>query len=245
MLCTVIKSIIQGQKKMKIYTKLGNNPDCHYTQVNNPTEEIIRKDDIEDREKLDKIMIELGFSKVIRDRILASMGGYLETCGPSALSTGVHAIGQMPKIIMPGGYKPQVEQLIEDCMNDPNSYNEMIKYRSDVNPVNWMGNRIPQWYQYASKAVFGVGSLFIESKDPDYIRQSIDNNMSVMACMINPGHFIPIVGYDNDSGNFIYHDPWPGNYYPNRLVGTSAFNRELTPQEWKANIYGWTIRIGG
>ena len=229
---------------MKIYTKLGAMSDCHYTQENNVTEEIIKKDDAEDREKLRKTMVDLGMSKKVIEYILESMGGYLETCGPTALSTCIHAIGKMPVFNCPGGYIQKPENVITDCLNDPYSYPYLRQIRKETDPAKWLGNRIPQFYAYACHEVFGVTALFNWSKDLDYVYHSIRDNYAIMACMRDPGHFIPIVGYDDQTGNLIYHDPWSSNYYPKRLQGTPAFHRELYPSEWEANIEGYTIRIG-
>ena len=235
---------------MKHFTKYGALEDTVYSQVNNPSEEQIRKDDIEDRAKITAFLRDAKISEAIISKAMQAMGGYLETCGPTAATMGVHAIGKLGTFECPGFYSPQPEQIAADWFNDPRNYAMMRKIRPETDPAAWAGNRIPQFYPAMIKDVFGVTAIFAWDKSYEYISKWILENFSFLACFKEsmlkkvPGHFFTVVGFDDQTGNIIYNDPWPGNYYPARYLETSAMNRELTQAEWQENVEGYTVRIG-
>ena len=71
----------------------------HYSQLNNPEEELLRK---------------------------VGANGHLETCGPSAFCSCLSAVGYDLEIKTPGGYKHQPESLLTSFFNDPRNYKRFI-----------------------------------------------------------------------------------------------------------------------
>ncbi len=108
-----------------------------------------------------------------------------------------------------------------------------------------MGNEVPQWYEAAVPAVFGVKARFYWGSTTDDINQALSNGRGVLSCLTNPGHFIAIVGSDTDAKQFIYHDPWPGNTWPAAMAGKPGFMRRVGYDELAGNVQGWRVEIGG
>lgn len=197
--------------------KLWNDKDTYYTQTNNPQEEILRKED---------------------------GGGFLESCGPTAAVSIVHAIGKNVKITCPGEWSPQPESVLFNFFHDQRNYVEFKKIRTGLNPYNYFNNRVPQFYPYALMKVFNVKALF-EWKSLSDIQELLKSNIGIMPCLRKPGHYISIVAYDSDTEEVIYNDPWPNNFWPSSLNGTSGFNRRILLNKLTQNINGYRIVIGG
>ncbi len=69
-------------------------------------------------------------------------------------------------------------------------------------------------------------------------------NIGLVICLKKPGHYIAVIGVDEEKREIRYCDPWPYDYYPKRLINTSPFNRALTEDEFKSNVNNWYIAIG-
>jgi hypothetical protein len=191
-----------------------DDEDTYYSQVNNPTEQILRKEDGKE---------------------------WLETCGPTAAVNIIAAMGRTVKVTCPGGYEPQPEEVLSDWFHDPANYKRMKNLRDGVDPGVWMGNEIPQYYPAAVWDVFGVTGTFAWGCDPAIVKGALRAGRGVMVCLKNPGHYIAFVAYDGDE--FVYRDPWPGNTWPARWRGHRGFNRVLTAVEFD-NIKDYRIEIG-
>lgn len=199
----------------------GNDQDCYFSQTDNPEEQAISK-------------------------ILGKP--FLESCGPTSASmlvfarlTEKEAEDYYPKC--KGSYKPQPESVLYDYFHDPVNYAELERHRP-INPMHWCGNRIPQWYTPALMGVFGVKATFAWGKNYKSIARNISNNIGVMLCLKSPGHFIAVVGCNPEKKELIYNDPWPENWWPQRLKGTSPFNRIMRLDELRDNVREFVVLVG-
>lgn len=159
-----------------------NDRERYYTQVNNPTEEQLRK---------------------------AGVSGWLETCGPTAAVNCIAALGADLTITCPGRYRPQPEEVLSDYLNDPRNYGVLRAARPDVDPSEIQGNRVPQDYPVAVREVFGVRATYLESLGWPGVMGHLVARRSVQVCLIKPGHYLAVVAYDETTDEMIYHDSWP------------------------------------
>lgn len=158
--------------------KHWNDSDCFYVQTNNPTEEILQK------------------TGVVR---------YLETCGPTSAVNCLAAMGHKVTIDTPGGYQPQPEEILNDFFNDPRNYWELKKERNDINPADYLGNEIAQYYPLAIKRVFGVRCRFVFASWRDII-ENLKEGQACQICFKVPGHFVAAVAFDDETQEIIYND---------------------------------------
>lgn len=193
-----------------------DDPDAYYSQTNNVVETILAKTNADRK---------------------------LETCGPTAAVMLLDAIGRLEQIDTPGGWAIQPEDVLACWFNDPRNYPAMRAIRGDIDPADIMGNEVPQWYEAAIPEVFGVPAKFYWNCSVDLIREALQNGRGILAVMYNPGHYIAIVGYDTDTLEIIYHDPWPGNPWPEWYTGKSGRLRRMTIQEQK-NLKPYRVEIG-
>jgi hypothetical protein len=192
--------------------RIWNYRECYYTQANNPTEEILRK---------------------------RSDGPWLVSCGPSAATCCVAAMGHDVDILCPGTYRPQSEEVLMDFFNDPRNYAALKAARPDTPPDVWHGNEVPQFYPMAVQAVFGIGAVFLWGHDFGRAASSLEAGRAVQLCLVKPGHYIAAVAYDDERREIIYNDPWPG-----RFSDGNGFNRRMGEAEFKSNPKPFLIVYG-
>ena len=180
----------------------------YYSQENNAAEELLRK-----REE----------------------NSWLETCGPTAAVSCLAALDYNLNIYCPGPYKPQPENCLQDFFNDPRNYKELERIRRDTDPVSFLGNRIPQWYPFAVKEVFGALGQFLFTSGIEITISALKKGYAVQLCLISPGHFIAAVAYDDESSEIIFNDPWPAG------VGGDGFNRRMDSAEFDRNVKNYAI----
>lgn len=190
-------------------SKNYNNKDCWYIQTNNPTEQSFKK---------------IGLSS------------WLETCGPTAAVNCLAAVGADLNITCPGSYKPQPEEVLTDWFNNPVNYTVLKNIRDNVNPDEYMGNRVPQYYPEAIEQVFGASANFIWGKMRDTI-DYLNLECAVQVQLIKPAHYIAIVAYDNSVDEFIYNDSWPNR----KGLQNNGFNERMTISEYKSNVHDFII----
>ena len=150
----------------------------HYSQRNNPEEEMLRKAKVKD---------------------------WLETCGPTASVSCLAVKGCDLQIKCPGPFDPQPESVLADWFNDPRNYDILQTIRKGIKPEDWMGNRIPQYYPAAVIDVFGQHASF-EWLAIELVRAFLKEGRPVQACLKRPSHYIAVVAYDTDKKEFIYND---------------------------------------
>lgn len=128
---------------------------------------------------------------------------WLESCGPTAMASCIDALGCMQSLTL-GSYHPQIEDLITLYMNDPQNASILTKIR---NVPGVPGNRVPQYYPTAAKALFGVNAKFVWTEDSvDVVIDALMQQQTAQLCFKSPGHFVAVVAYDSDSHELIYND---------------------------------------
>lgn len=183
---------------MILGAKLWADRDTYFTQTNNPTECMLKK-----------------------------MGAkWLETCGPTAAANCLAALGYNLTVTTPGGWVPQPEEVLEDFLNDPRNYPDFRTVRPGLDPASIPGNRVPQYYPLAVARVFGAQGRYIEDHSFDALADHLSKGMAAQICLINPGHYLAAVAYDDETHEIIYRDPWPA-----RLPDGNGFNRRLTAED--------------
>ncbi len=172
-----------------------------YSQVNNPMEEELRK---------------LGYAH------------WLQSCGSSAAATGMAVVGWDMVIRCPGDYAPQADQMLNDFLNDPNVYMLLRAAAPWINPTLVPNNRNAAHLPVAGLHVFGARGLYWNPLKVDGILDQLRRGRAVQVCINPPGHYIPIVAFNEESKQFVYHDPWPGRKAD---WNGNGFARELSPDE--------------
>lgn len=198
--------------------KLWEDNNTYYTQTNNPSEESLRKEDGK---------------------------GYLESCGPTTAVNLVHARGNSVDVLCPGTHKPQPETVLFDYFQDPRNYKKFKDVRPTIDPYAMFNNRVPQFYPVAIREMFGVKASYKEGYlSFDRIATSIFSNIGLMVCLKDPGHYIGIVAVNESKKEVIYRDPWPNNYWPENLKGTTGFNRKIEWKDFSTNLKSFYVKIG-
>lgn len=195
---------------MIIGCKYWDDRDRFYTQENNSTEELLKK---------------LGFKN------------YLETCGSSMVTNCCMSIeGTSYKF---EELRIQPEDLVTALLNNSHNYGELQKYRPNLDPSEYPGNRIPQYHPYAAEHIFGIKAEYLEMNgfNSDFVKSKLEIGCSIGACYKKPGHFISIVAYDATTDEFITKDSWRSTIKD----GTNGFLRRI-PKNWiKTNIQNYCI----
>ncbi len=185
----------------------------HFVQLNNPTEEILRKAVIEKRK------------------------GFLETCGPTSALNCLAALGYFVTILTPGGYKPQPEEVLTDFFNDPSNDREFERIRAGIQIANIPENRVPQYYPYAVRTVFEADAEFRWLKNWKEVTALLQAGAAIQLCLKVPGHYVAALAYDIEADELVYNDPWPDR----AGLMNKGFNERMGKAEYEANVEGYVI----
>jgi hypothetical protein len=167
----------------------------------------------------------------------------LETCGPTSAIMALDSMGFNLKIKAPGLWKVQPEDFLTLYLNDPRNAEKLQGQREDIDPRNYMGNRIPQYYPIAIQEVFGAKATFEWGASFPKVVTFLQKGNAVMLCLKDPGHFICAVAYNRVDETIIYHDPWPDNKWPERHRKTPGFGRTLAESDFE-NVQGFIVWFG-
>lgn len=221
-----------------IYLKYGDSKtDSYFIQTNNPTEEKLRKEGIEDYADVAEILNGKTDS-ITLERLKKRIQDFLESCGPTSgtMLCGATKSETAIAIRTPGGYLPQPEEVLSDYLNDPANYDKFRKVASWFDPTILPGNRAAVYYPIAVWEVFGIRCKFVGSLTYDQVVACIKNNQGVQIVLKNPGHFLAIVGVDTDRKELIYNDSWP-NRHPDR----NGYHKRMTLEEYTTNVKDSTV----
>lgn len=201
---------------MIVGLKNWDDINTYYIQNNNPQEELLRKTNESD---------------------------YLEFCGATAIVSVLHARGDDVTITCPGPFKPQPESVLGNFFHDPRNYKLLKDIRPSIDTKKYMNNRVPQFFPIAIRRVFDVAAFF-EWENLNGIEGLMEQNIGIICCMKNPGHYIGVVAYNTVTQEVCYNDPWKGNYYPKQLKEKSGFNRWFPYKQLRDNLTNYRILIG-
>jgi len=197
--------------------------DRYYVQTNNPTEQILKKE---------------------------GKGGWLESCGSVALTNCMGVLGKDFVITCVGGFQPQIDEIVTGYFNDPRNYKKFLIVRPNLDPAlptSPPGNRVPQYFPLAAKEIFGVRGVYMELPSTidlwaEVVSELVQGN-PVQVCLKDPGHYIAVVAYDEDTNEIIINDSWPA-----RFANQDGFNRRIGrkdidsgPENWKNFIVIYSL----
>lgn len=163
---------------------------------------------------------------------------WLESCGPTTAVMCMDMVGHLVECSTSGGWKPQPEDVLSLLMNDPRSADEMRAIRTGVE--NLPGNRVPQYYPWAVRKVFGAKAEFRLPLSWDALVAAVRAGGAVQVCRVDPGHYQAAVAYDDATSEIIYHDPWPDGQ-----PGANGWSLRLGVDRWKAEYHGWGVVYTG
>lgn len=191
---------------------LWNDPDAYYIQDDNPTEHLLKVRSTDGR-------------------------GWLETCGPTAAVNCVVGVGSPVACLTPGGYRPQPEEVLSDCLNDPHNFADLRGHWNGLDPEKVAGNEVAQWYPWAVKKVFGaIDCQFVGKMGVDEAADRLSHGQALQICLIKPGHFVAVVAFSPAEQAFVINDPWAGRW-PDR----SGWNKRLSVREFLTNTKPVTL----
>ncbi len=192
-----------------------NDRSRYYVQTNNPTEQILKKEGIK---------------------------GWLESCGSTALTNCAAALGKDFTVTCPGGFQPQTDEIATGFLNDPRNYAKFLLARPNLDPSlasSPPGNRVPQYFPVAAKELFGIEGVYIGVFSTIDIWAAVVselvNEHPVQLCLVNPGHYIAAVAYDEDKDEIIINDSWPGRFKDS----LGGFNRRVTHTDLDSGPANW------
>lgn len=156
----------------------------------------------------------------------------LETCGPTACINALATTGHNVDITMRGGADLQPEDVMTIWLNDPRNEPLLRLARGDIDPGDYMDNRVPQYYPIAVKKIFRTEAVFSWGADFPSIAKCVSVGQAVVVLLKKPGHYITFKAYDDKTEELIYDDPWSKNPWPESLRGTSPFSRRLKDRDF-------------
>jgi len=186
----------------------GNDRNKFYVQTNNPTEILLKK---------------------------VGPRGWLESCGATAAINCLASLGHDLTCSTPGGYEPQPEEVLQDWFNDSRTQKIRDGIRSGKMIDTIPGNRVPQFYPRAVHEVFGVCGEFVWGPSWAFLIEKMYEKKAVQICLESPGHYLAVVGYDEEMNDLIYNDSWPGR------TGTSGFNLRMSKNLFDVNVKDFCI----
>jgi hypothetical protein len=155
----------------------------------------------------------------------------LETCGPTASLNCQASLGREIGLGMPGGYRPQPEDILASYLNDPRNFAAMRESWSGLDPEKLPGNEVAQWYPLAVREVFGNTCEFVGDLAFERAVGLIRGGRALQVCLRSPGHFIALVAYDEEASEFIIKDSWTG-----RWPDGDGFCKRLSRAEYETNV---------
>jgi len=157
--------------------------------------------------------------------------GWLESCGPTSAINVLEAMGKVTAIMSATMISIQPEDFLTIWMNDPENRPSFI---ADDKPTN----EYPQAYPNAISKVFGTTVLYQEKQTFDWVASMVSVGRGAMICLVNPGHFLGVVAYDDQTKELIYRDPWPNR------TGTDGFNLRMGRSEFESNTMPYVLIFG-
>lgn len=157
--------------------------------------------------------------------------GYLELCGPTSAINVIESMGAPVECKSPVGEPIQPEDYLAAWMNTPAN---RPSYIPDERPTN----EYPKAYPNAITKVFGRSCKYLEGQSFEWITSMVFGGTGCMICLKDPGHFLAVVAFDNETNELIYRDPWPNR------TGTDGFNLRMGKKEFDANVKPYVVVFG-
>jgi hypothetical protein len=180
-----------------------------YVQTNNAVEQILKKSGVKN---------------------------WLESCNLESATMIIAAMGHDIDVQTPGGATIQPADAAILWANDPANY-EKLKGARNLDGDRWMGNEIPQWIPVIVHEVFGVKAQYEIPLSWKQLTEFLVGSHGVELHLVNPGHFIAALAYDDETNEIIYNDPWPGR----RGLKNRGFHERMSEHEFSMNYSKYGI----
>lgn len=158
-------------------------------------------------------------------------------CGPTSYVMGLDIAG-WPMDVFTTGVQPEDSVLM--MVHNPVNLKK-LKERRNIDYDKFPPNEVPQAYDIVSDILYGEKkpSKFVWNLNYKIIRSNIIKGWPMMMCGIFPagGHYVTVVGFDDEKKVIIYNDPYPSQYADN-----NGYNREMSIDKLKSkNIFKFRI----
>lgn len=152
-------------------------------------------------------------------------------CGPTMCAMGFDVSGWPMSVFTPG---VQPEDSILMMLH--NRFNlELLKKTRNIDYDKYPPNEVPQVYDVVGEILYGKykANKFEWHLNFDIIKKNIDNDicMGIHGDFPCGGHYVLIVGYDDEKNVIIFNDP-----YPPQWKDYNGYNREMTMNFFYDNI---------
>lgn len=163
---------------------------------------------------------------------------WTESCGPTSCINILASMG-IPFEKKFGDWTPQPEDILFLYLNDPRNV-DLWELRKDIQKNIIPGNRIPQFYPKAVKSLFSVDAEFKLNMTFQEVAIQVVKGIGIQICLRNPGHYMAVVAYDDETQELIVNDPF-GSRWPDG----NGFNRRLSKQDFQVNVQNFFIVYKG
>ena len=167
---------------------------------------------------------------------------WLETCGPHSMANAVLAVAPDPSIYdvkTPGGWVPRMPDLATLFFNGPQQIPAFQKLLPDTDFDTALENEYLALYPTACAALFGVRCQYKASHTWQDLIDAMKAGQSVQIVLTKPGHFLAVVGYDDQTNELVYIDPddrrQPADGWWRARIGQAEHDSNVKP--WVC-IYG-------
>lgn len=156
-------------------------------------------------------------------------------CGPTVAAMGFDISGCPMDVFTPG---EQPEDSILMVANNPKNLDKLRQVR-DIDYDMYPPHEVPQIYNIIGQLIYDKEVCRFEwGLDFDIIKSNIKNQTVMMICGKFPagGHYVLVVGFDDEKRKIIYNDP-----YPDQWPDKNGYNREMDLEFLDNKIEKWRI----
>lgn len=143
-------------------------------------------------------------------------------CGPTSAAMGFDIAGWPMNVFTPG---VQPEDSILMMVHNPANLAK-LKERRDIDYDKFPPNEVPQVYDVVGELLYGKWKAckFSWGLSFEIVRKNILHGIPMMICGKFPagGHYVLIVGFDDERQVVIFNDP-----YPPQWPDKNGYNREM------------------
>lgn len=158
--------------------------------------------------------------------------GWLESCGPSAMVNCLAAMGVKVEAARIGAWTPQPEDIVTLYLNDPRNADRFARAERGIKPGSIPGNRVAAYYPDAAMDLYSVhAALTLGLMGFDSLASFLRGGKAVQLCLVNPGHYVAAVAFDDDAQEIVYHDSWP-----DRFADKNGFKVRMGRKEYESNV---------
>ncbi len=171
---------------------------------------------------------------------------YLESCGPNSLENCAAAMIHYDKLqdilsVGPNKEKYQPSDLIFTHMNDPLRHEEYCNILR-IERSSWK-NRYAIYYPHVAEKLIGIKSEYYDYMDFQKLEDHLEAGNTAQVCLVDPGHYISLVGVDTETGDFYFHDSWPERFQSKNGFFRLLLRDELFNNSHKVMIFYYTPEV--